>query len=56
MEAKLCSSTKVRIDNDPGSVTFKCPQCGEYEIVRGTSARANAIKYKCPGCGFSGPN
>jgi predicted RNA-binding Zn-ribbon protein involved in translation (DUF1610 family) len=55
-EAKRCISTKKRIDNDPGAVIFKCPQCGDHEIVRSSYARANAIKYTCPGCKFTGPN
>ena len=55
-EAKKCSATKRRIDNDPGATTFKCPKCGEYEIIRSTFARENAIKYNCPKCGFEGPN
>jgi len=54
-EAKLCSATKKRIDNDPGAVIFKCPQCNDHEIVRSSYARVNAIKYTCA-CGFEGPN
>ncbi len=56
MEVKKCISTKRRIDNDPGAVNFKCPNCGNYEITRSTFARENAIKYKCPACEFTGPN
>ncbi|PIN73641.1 RNA-binding protein [Candidatus Woesearchaeota archaeon CG10_big_fil_rev_8_21_14_0_10_45_16] len=56
MEAKLCSATKRRVDNDSGAVSFNCPQCGQHEVVRSSYARKNAIKYSCPGCGFSGPN
>ena len=55
MEAKICSATKKRIDNDLGAVIFLCPQCGEHEIVRSTFARTNALAYTCP-CGFVGPN
>ncbi len=55
MEAKVCISTKKRIDNDPGAVVFPCPECG-HEITRSSYARANAIKYTCPECGFTGPN
>ena len=54
MEAKLCSTTKRRIDNDPGAVIFPCPECGK-EIVRCSEARSNALKYTCS-CGFVGPN
>ncbi|MEW5896375.1 MAG: zinc finger domain-containing protein [Nanoarchaeota archaeon] len=56
MEARRCISTKKKIDNDPGAVTFKCPRCSDYEISRSTYARKNAIKYSCPRCGFTGPN
>ncbi|MBT3298070.1 RNA-binding protein [archaeon] len=56
MEAKTCISTKKRIDNDIGSVSFMCPSCGKFEIVRSSFARKNAMKYTCPNCGFTGPN
>jgi predicted RNA-binding Zn-ribbon protein involved in translation (DUF1610 family) len=55
-EAKRCVSTKKRIDNDLGAVSFKCPSCGKFEFNRSTFARQNAIKYTCPSCGFVGPN
>ncbi len=55
MQAKVCNSTKKRIDNDTGAVCFPCPGCGESEIVRSSEARANALKYTCA-CGFVGPN
>jgi len=55
MQAKVCISTKKRIDNDEGAVTFLCPKCGDYEIVRSSFARVNGLKYTCP-CGFEGPN
>ena len=56
MEAKKCTATKRRIDNDPGAVVFNCPKCSKHEIVRSSYARKNAIKYSCPECGFTGPN
>ncbi|MDP3699039.1 MAG: zinc finger domain-containing protein [Nanoarchaeota archaeon] len=56
MQAKVCISTKKRIDNDEGSVTFLCPKCGDYEIVRSSFARVNGLKYTCPKCEFTGPN
>jgi predicted RNA-binding Zn-ribbon protein involved in translation (DUF1610 family) len=56
MEAKVCISTKKRIDNDPGAAIFNCPKCSNYEIVRSSFARRNAIKYTCPQCEFTGPN
>lgn len=56
MESKRCISTKKVIANDNGAACFKCPQCTNYEIVRSTFARANAIPYTCPSCEFTGPN
>lgn len=54
--SNTCTTTNKRIANDPGSVRFKCPNCGKYEIVRSTQSRKLAVKYTCPECGFSGPN
>lgn len=56
MSDKMCISTKIKVANDHGSVSFKCPQCQKYEIVRSSSARINATVYECPNCGFKGPN
>ena len=56
MENKKCSALNVRVANDKGSVTFNCPKCGKYEIVRSRHAREIVAKYTCPGCGFTGPN
>ena len=55
MEDLICTSCKKRITNDPGTVKFKCPECGT-EIVRCSHCREVAAKYKCPKCGFEGPN
>ena len=54
--AKKCLATNVRITNDKGAVTFKCPNCNDYEIVRSKNARQIVAKYTCPKCGFTGPN
>ncbi|MBS3152499.1 DUF1610 domain-containing protein [Candidatus Woesearchaeota archaeon] len=51
-----CTSCNVRITNMPGSVRFKCPKCGETEIVRCSHCRKIVAKYICPNCSFSGPN
>ena len=58
MEEKqlVCISCKKRITNDPGSTKFPCPKCGEYEIIRCKNCREIVAKYKCPLCGFIGPN
>lgn len=37
-------------------VTFPCPNCGKANIVRTAHERSIAAKYKCPECGFEGPN
>ena len=56
MEEKICVACKKRVTNDLGSVTFDCPKCGEYKILRCTTCRRNATKYTCANCGFQGPN
>jgi predicted RNA-binding Zn-ribbon protein involved in translation (DUF1610 family) len=54
--AENISASGKPITNDSGSVTFKCPQCGEMTISRSTSERKLATRYKCAKCGFEGPN
>jgi predicted RNA-binding Zn-ribbon protein involved in translation (DUF1610 family) len=56
MEDKKCISCKRKIENIKGSAVFKCPNCGEYEIIRCRDCRVTAVKYKCPSCEFEGPN
>ncbi len=51
-----CLSFNKPITNDRGSVQFDCPSCGKYKIVRSSQARKTVAKYKCPNCGFEGPN
>ncbi|MFC1727992.1 zinc finger domain-containing protein [Nanoarchaeota archaeon] len=51
----VCSSCKQSTAN-AGGATFKCPGCNKYEIVRCIHCRKIAAKYKCPECGFEGPN
>ncbi len=53
---KKCLSLNISITNDRGAVSFKCPSCKDYEIVRSTKARKIAANYTCPKCGFVGPN
>ncbi|MBD3259471.1 RNA-binding protein [Candidatus Woesearchaeota archaeon] len=53
---ETCSSCSTRITNSKGSIRFKCPNCGEGEIVRCAHCRKIAAKYTCPKCGFTGPN
>jgi Zn-ribbon RNA-binding protein len=45
-----------KVTNDAGSVSFRCPNCGKTEIVRTKKERLTAVGYKCPECGFEGPN
>jgi predicted RNA-binding Zn-ribbon protein involved in translation (DUF1610 family) len=56
MEELICTSCNKRVTNDPGTVVFKCPNCGEAVIVRCSHCREVVAKYKCPKCGFEGPN
>ncbi len=44
-----------KLVNEVGSITFKCPNCGETEISRTRKARELSKEYKCPKCGFVGP-
>ena len=52
----VCLSCKEDIANTQGSTSFLCPSCGKVEIVRCRHCRELATKYKCPECGFYGPN
>lgn len=56
MENQKCSSCKKTIANAPGSAKFLCPKCGKQEITRCKNCREIVAKYKCPSCGFVGPN
>lgn len=51
-----CLSCKRELTNNEGSVIFKCPKCGEGTIMRCKNCREIVAKYKCPQCGFEGPN
>ena len=58
MEIKLESSTssnKVVFPTDYGSVSFNCPQCGEFRIIRSGLDRKLGNKYVCHNCNFVGP-
>ena len=50
-----CLSCKKEV-SEAGSVSFKCPNCLKYEIVRCRHCREIATRYVCPLCSFSGPN
>lgn len=53
---KYDNATGTALTNDVGSTSFPCPQCGKYIIHRTRKAREIVVKYKCPECGFEGPN
>ena len=56
MEKNNCISCKKDTANDQGSVSFLCPNCSKYTIIRCQHCRKIATQYKCPECGFIGPN
>jgi predicted RNA-binding Zn-ribbon protein involved in translation (DUF1610 family) len=55
-QKKNCISCKRDITNDAGTISFLCPKCGKYSIIRCRHCREIAAKYTCPECKFSGPN
>jgi hypothetical protein len=54
--ANKCITCKVSLVNNKGAVKFMCPSCGKQEITRCGKCREIVAKYKCPECGFEGPN
>ena len=55
-KTKNCTSCNTPLANDTGATYFLCPNCGKYEIARCRKCREIVVKYKCPECGFIGPN
>jgi hypothetical protein len=51
-----CTTCKTSLVNNKGAVRFMCPNCGKQEIARCGKCREIVAKYKCPECGFEGPN
>ncbi|MEM0174023.1 MAG: zinc finger domain-containing protein [Sulfolobaceae archaeon] len=51
----ICSSCGKIIHPREKSVMFRCPNCGDIEIIRCASCRKQGITYICPKCGFEGP-
>ena len=51
-----CISCNTSTVNEKGAVKFMCPSCGQYQIIRCENCRKIVTKYKCPNCGFVGPN
>lgn len=56
MSGDKCTSCKTSVVNDTGAVRFPCPNCGKYTIIRCSNCKKIVTKYKCPNCGFEGPN
>lgn len=54
MELKKCTSCNQGVQE--GATIFKCPKCGEEEIVRCKECKRLGVKYTCKKCGWSGPN
>ncbi|MBW2991077.1 RNA-binding protein [Candidatus Woesearchaeota archaeon] len=51
-----CMSCNTSVVNDIGTVRFPCPNCAKHTIIRCSKCRKTVAKYKCPECGFEGPN
>ncbi|NQU78717.1 RNA-binding protein [Candidatus Woesearchaeota archaeon] len=56
MEDIVCISCRKKVINLDGTAKFMCPSCGKAEIIRCGHCREIVTKYKCPQCGFEGPN
>ena len=54
MEMK-CTTCGVNVQTEENFVRFKCPNCGEVEIIRCEKCRVRRVPYKCEKCGFVGP-
>ncbi|MCD6092907.1 MAG: DUF1610 domain-containing protein [Candidatus Aenigmarchaeota archaeon] len=50
-----CTSCHGNVVSEENFTRFKCPKCGEAEIVRCEKCRKLSNVYVCPKCGFEGP-
>jgi Zn-ribbon RNA-binding protein len=50
-----CISCGKRIETERDWVRFKCPKCGDHEILRCEKCKKLVNPYKCPKCRFEGP-
>ncbi len=52
--ALKCVSCHINLASEDNFSKFKCPACGEGDIVRCEECRRKSTPYEC-GCGFEGP-
>jgi len=50
-----CTTCGKPLISEERFTKFKCPSCGEVEIIRCESCRVRKIPYVCEKCGFRGP-
>lgn len=50
-----CTTCGENLLTEDKFVRFKCPECGETEIVRCKRCRRLKNPYECEKCGFEGP-
>ena len=50
-----CTSCNLNLISEDRFTQFKCPACGNVEIVRCERCRKTSNLYKCQECGFEGP-
>lgn len=50
-----CTSCGVSLIGQEDFVKFKCPNCGEVEIIRCRRCKQLSNRYKCTKCEFEGP-
>ncbi|MBI2545403.1 MAG: DUF1610 domain-containing protein [Candidatus Aenigmarchaeota archaeon] len=55
MDKLQCTTCNTNVLARKNFVRFKCPKCGEVEIIRCSTCKNLGIKYTCSGCNFEGP-
>ncbi|MBN2203032.1 MAG: DUF1610 domain-containing protein [Candidatus Aenigmarchaeota archaeon] len=51
----ICTSCGENVVGQEEFVKFKCPACGEVEVIRCKKCKKMSNPYKCSACGFEGP-